>query len=152
MEETPADEEFGDSEEIDPAAAARAVARIAEFVSASEGILSAGTSEGGTNIWLPRRSVHEGTWAAVKPGIPLPLTAMNGWRPRPGRALIGRAAILSACSGRPPGVAPPDRECKKLSCDFYHLALHDFSLTSLFFAAAETNVARQERGAGLSVH
>ena len=110
--ETPADEEFGDSEEIDPAAAARAAARIAEYVSASEGILSAGTSEGGANIWLPRRSVREGTWAAVKPGIPLPSTAMNGRRPRPGRALIGPAATLSARSGRPPGVAPPDRECK----------------------------------------
>jgi hypothetical protein len=39
-------EEFGDSRDINPAAAASAVDRIAEFASASEEVLSPGTSEG----------------------------------------------------------------------------------------------------------
>ena len=39
-------DEFGDSRDIDPAATASAADRIAEFVSASEEMLSAGTSEG----------------------------------------------------------------------------------------------------------
>ena len=39
-------EEFGDSRDIDPAAAASTADRIAEFTSASEEVLSAGTSEG----------------------------------------------------------------------------------------------------------
>jgi hypothetical protein len=39
-------DEFGDSGDIDPAAAASAADRIAEFASASEEVLSAGTSEG----------------------------------------------------------------------------------------------------------
>ena len=39
-------EEYGDSRDIDPAAAASAADRIAEFASASEEVLSAGTSEG----------------------------------------------------------------------------------------------------------
>ena len=38
--------EYGDSRDIDPAAAASAADRIAEFVLASEEVLSAGTSEG----------------------------------------------------------------------------------------------------------
>ena len=67
----PPSEEYGDSEDIDPAAAASAAAQIVEFISASEGALGAGTSEIGANAWLPRRPVREGTWAAVKPGIPL---------------------------------------------------------------------------------
>jgi len=39
-------EEYGDSMDIDPAAAASATAHIAEFVSASADVLEAGTSEG----------------------------------------------------------------------------------------------------------
>ena len=39
-------EEYGDSMDIDPAAAASATAHIAEFASASAGVLEAGTSEG----------------------------------------------------------------------------------------------------------
>src|SRR6185437_1769552 len=39
-------EEFGDSRDITPAAAASAADRIAEFTSASEEVLNAGTSEG----------------------------------------------------------------------------------------------------------
>ena len=39
-------EEFGDSRDINPAAATSATDRIAEFASASEEVLSAGTSEG----------------------------------------------------------------------------------------------------------
>ena len=39
-------EEFGDSRDIDPATAASAADRIAEFTSASEEVLNAGTSEG----------------------------------------------------------------------------------------------------------
>ena len=39
-------EEYGDSMDIDPAAAAIAAAHIAEFASASAGALEAGTSEG----------------------------------------------------------------------------------------------------------
>ena len=40
-------EEYGDSMDIDPAAAASAAAHIAEFESAGAGMLEAGTSEGG---------------------------------------------------------------------------------------------------------
>src|SRR6185436_13103987 len=40
-------EEYGDSMDIDPAAAASAAAHIAEFATASAGALEAGTSEGG---------------------------------------------------------------------------------------------------------
>ena len=39
-------EEFGDSRDIDPAAAASAADKIAEFTSACEEVLDAGTSEG----------------------------------------------------------------------------------------------------------
>ena len=39
-------EEYGDSMDINPAAAASAAAHIAEFASASAGVLEAGTSEG----------------------------------------------------------------------------------------------------------
>ena len=39
-------DEYGDSRDIDPAAATSAATRIAEFISASEDILGAGTSEG----------------------------------------------------------------------------------------------------------
>ena len=39
-------DEFGDSRDINPSAAASAADRIGEFVSASEEVLSAGTSEG----------------------------------------------------------------------------------------------------------
>jgi len=39
-------EEYGDSRDIDPAAAASAADRIAKFTSASEEVLNAGTSEG----------------------------------------------------------------------------------------------------------
>ena len=39
-------EEYGDSGDINPAAAAGAADKIAEFVSASEEVLGAGTSEG----------------------------------------------------------------------------------------------------------
>ena len=66
--ELPPDEEFGDSAEIDPNAAASAAARIAEFISASEGALGAGTSKGGANVRLPERPMLELT--VVKPGIP----------------------------------------------------------------------------------
>ena len=59
--ETPSDEEFGDSAEIDPNAAASAAARMAELVSASEGVLGAGTSEG------PPVGVE---WAMVQHGVP----------------------------------------------------------------------------------
>ena len=44
--ETPSDEEFGDSAEIDPNTAASAAAWIAKFVSSSEGVLGVGTSKG----------------------------------------------------------------------------------------------------------
>ena len=52
-------EEFGDSRDIDPAAAASAADRIAEFTSASEEVLNAGTSEG------PRHG------AIIQSGVPL---------------------------------------------------------------------------------
>ena len=52
-------EEFGDSRDIDPAAAASATDKIAEFASASEEVLSAGTSEG------PRHG------AIIQSGVPL---------------------------------------------------------------------------------
>ena len=51
-------EEYGDSMDIDPAAAASATAHIAEFASASAGTLEAGTSKG----------VHLG--AIVPSGVP----------------------------------------------------------------------------------
>ena len=43
--EMPSSEEYGDSEEIDPVAAANAATWIAEFVSASESVLEAGPSK-----------------------------------------------------------------------------------------------------------
>ena len=52
-------DEFGDSRGIDPAAAASAADRIAEFASASEDILRVGTSEG------PRHG------AIIQSGVPL---------------------------------------------------------------------------------
>ena len=52
-------EEFGDSRDINPAAAASAAVRIAEFKSASEEVLSSGTSEG------PRHGV------IIQCGVPL---------------------------------------------------------------------------------
>ena len=52
-------EEFGDSRDIDPAAAASAADRIAEFTSASREVLNAGTSEG------PRHG------AIIQSGVPL---------------------------------------------------------------------------------
>ena len=52
-------DEFGDSRDIDSAAAASAADRIAEFVSAFEEVLSAGTSEG------PRYG------AIIQSGVPL---------------------------------------------------------------------------------
>ena len=54
-------EEYGDSEEIDLAAAASAAAWIAEFISASEAILGAGTSEGPS---------HGANWAVVQSSVP----------------------------------------------------------------------------------
>ena len=44
--ELPLSEEYGESDDIDPAAEASAAAWIAEFVSASEGVFGTGTSEG----------------------------------------------------------------------------------------------------------
>ena len=52
-------DEFGDSSDIDPAAAASAADRFAEFVSTSEEVLCAGTSEG------PRHG------AIIQSGVPL---------------------------------------------------------------------------------
>jgi len=52
-------DEFGDSRDIDPAAAASAADRIAEFASAFVEVLSAGTSEG------PRHGV------IIQSGVPL---------------------------------------------------------------------------------
>ena len=52
-------EEFGDSRDINPAAATSATDRIAEFASASEEVLSAGTFEG------PRHG------AIIQFGVPL---------------------------------------------------------------------------------
>ena len=52
-------DEFGDSRDIDPTAAASAADRIAEFALASEEVLSAGTSEG------PRHG------AIIQSGVPL---------------------------------------------------------------------------------
>ena len=52
-------EEFRDSKDINPAAAASAADRITEFTSASEEVLSAGTSEG------PRHG------AIIQSGVPL---------------------------------------------------------------------------------
>ena len=56
--------EYGDSRDIDPAAAVSAADRIAEFTSASEEILNAGTSEG------PRHGaiIQSGSpWRGVSP-------------------------------------------------------------------------------------
>ena len=47
MELPDSSEEYGDSMDIDPAAAASATAHIADFASAGAGMLEAGTSEGG---------------------------------------------------------------------------------------------------------
>ena len=52
-------DEYGDSRDLNPAAATSAADRIAEFVSASEEVLSAGTSDG------PRHGV------IIQSGVPL---------------------------------------------------------------------------------
>ena len=52
-------EEYGDSRDINPAAAASAADRIAEFTSASEEVLGTGTSEG------------PGHGAIIQSGVPL---------------------------------------------------------------------------------
>ena len=59
--ELPLSEEYGESEDIDPAAAASAAARIAEFVLASEGVLGVETSEG---------PEHGASYAIVQSGVP----------------------------------------------------------------------------------
>ena len=53
-------DEYGDSRDIDPATATSAATRIAEYISASEDILGAGTSEGpghGPNYAIVRSEV-----------------------------------------------------------------------------------------------
>ncbi|XP_039803582.1 uncharacterized protein LOC120667607 [Panicum virgatum] len=59
--ELPLSEEYGESEDIDPVAAASAAARIAEFVSASDDVLGAGMSEGAD---------HGASYAIVYVGAP----------------------------------------------------------------------------------
>ena len=59
--EMPSSEEYGNSEEIDPISRANAAARISEFVSASEGVLEAGPSEG------PHHGVDR---AIIQSGVP----------------------------------------------------------------------------------
>ena len=59
--ELPPSEEYGDSEDIDPVAMANAAARIAKFVSASEGVFGARTSEGPD---------HGANYAIVQSGVP----------------------------------------------------------------------------------
>jgi len=54
-------EEYGDSRDIDPAAATSAADRIFEFISASEDILGAGTFDGPS---------HGADWAVVQSGVP----------------------------------------------------------------------------------
>ena len=54
-------DEYGDSRDIDPAAATSAAARIAEFISASEDILGTGTSEGPD---------HRANYAIVRSEVP----------------------------------------------------------------------------------
>ena len=59
--ELPLSEEYGESKDIDPAAAASAATRIAEFVSASEGVFGVGMSEGPN---------HGANYAIVQSGVP----------------------------------------------------------------------------------
>ena len=54
-------EEYGDSRDIDPAAATSAADRIFEFISASEDILGAGTFDGPS---------HGADWVVVQSGVP----------------------------------------------------------------------------------
>ena len=61
MVELPPSEEYGDSEDIDPVAAANAADWIAEFILAYKGVLEAGTSEG------PRHRVDR---AIIQSGVP----------------------------------------------------------------------------------
>ena len=73
-------EEYGDSMDIDPAAAASAAAHIAEFASASADVLKAGTSEG----------PHHG--AIARPGSPRSSSAKSKRRRRPGTRSSASAA------------------------------------------------------------
>ena len=59
--ELPLSEEYGESEDIDPAAAASTTTHIAEFVLASEGVLGVETSEG---------PEHGASYAIVQSGVP----------------------------------------------------------------------------------
>ena len=59
--ELPLSEEYGESEDIDPAAVDSVAARIVEFVTASEGVLGAEMSEG---------PGHGASYAIVRSGIP----------------------------------------------------------------------------------
>ena len=59
--ELPLSKEYVESEDIDPAAVASTAARIAKFVSASEGVFGARTSEGPD---------HGANYAIVQSGVP----------------------------------------------------------------------------------
>jgi hypothetical protein len=74
--ELPPSEEYGDSEDIDPVAAGNAAVWIAEFISASEGVLEASTSEG---------TRHGTDQAIILSGVPLDFACAereegNAWR------------------------------------------------------------------------
>ena len=58
---TGAPEWFEDLEEVNPNAAAKAAARVADFVSASEDSLDDGPSEG---------PIYGINWAIIQPGVP----------------------------------------------------------------------------------
>ena len=82
-------EEFGDSRDIDPAAAASAADRIAEFVSAPEEVLSSGMSEG----------PHHG--AIIQSGVPLEFLATSRRRKPSGSRILRPAPRFWAISTVP---------------------------------------------------
>jgi hypothetical protein len=89
--ETSSDEEFGDSAEIDPNATASAAARIAEFISASEGVLGAGTSEG------PPVGVE---WAMVQHRVPSDFDRNEREEEEVWKALYGVGTQIQDALGR----------------------------------------------------
>src|SRR6185312_14595389 len=130
-------EEYGDSMDIDPAAAASAAAHIAEFASASAGVLEAGASAGS----------HLG--AIVPSGVPsefLRKEEEEAWNKQMG---VGRE-ILQAVDRAYQLHQNTDYQVSQVNISRRELIGFGFSFcasspTPSPFAAAEGNLAREER-------
>ena len=132
-------EEYGDSMDIDPAAVASATAHIAEFASASAGMLEAGTSEGGN------------PGAIVPSGVPSEFLRKEqeeeeAWNKQMG---VGRE-ILQARDRAFQLHQNADYQVSQVNISPRKLLRFGFSFyasspTPSPFAAAEGNLARKER-------